>query len=411
MRQRANFSRIKPRSGLWANKRGRFGVKDRQMIHRFGHLRYIAFLFVLLLAWDFSAITVLARTGARSSARTRASSSAAARRRSARRYRYGVPTYADSTKEDIAQYDDAVVREAAVEALGRYNGSVVAIDPNSGRILSIVNQKLAFSSGFIPCSTIKPTIALAALEENVITRDTMVPVARRRYMNLTEAMAHSNNAFFEELGRRMGFETVSHYARLLGLGELAGYNIAEEHPGAFPSAPPARGGVARMSSFGEGIQITPLQLGALASAVANGGMLYYLQYPRTDEERQSFAPRIKRKLDIEPMLPELREGMLAAVLYGTARSSYDPEGEQALGKTGTCSDQGSRLGWFVSYADQLHPRIALVVLLRGNTRRVKGPTAAEVAGRIYRGLRERNYFATNRQNLLPAPAASAGSQP
>src|SRR5712692_10479685 len=327
------------------------------------------------------------------------------------RYRFGVPTYADSTSDDNAQFDDPIVRQSAVEALGRYNGAVVAIDPNSGRILSIVNQKLAFSAGFIPCSTIKPTIALAALEENVITRDTMVPVARRRYMNLTEAMAHSNNAFFEELGRRMGFETVSHYARLLGLGELAGYNIAEEHPGAFPSAPPARGGVARMSSFGEGIQITPLQLGALASAVANGGMLYYLQYPRTDEERQSFAPRIKRKLDIEPMLPELREGMLAAVLYGTARSSYDPEGEQALGKTGTCSDQGSRLGWFVSYADQLHPRIALVVLLRGNTRRVKGPTAAEVAGRIYRGLRERNYFATNRQNLPPAPAASAGSQP
>ncbi len=326
------------------------------------------------------------------------------------RYRYGVPTYADSAKEDAAEFDDPVVRAAAVEALGRYNGSVVAVDPNSGRVLSIVNQKLAFSSGFIPCSTIKPAIALAALEENVITRDTMVPVARRRYMNLTEAMAHSNNAFFEELGRRMGFDTVSRYARLLGLGELAGYNIPEEHPGAFPSAPPPRGGVARMSSFGEGIQTTPLQLGALAAALANGGTMYYLQYPRSEGERQSFVSRVKRKLNIEPLLPELREGMLAAVLYGTARPSYDREGEQPLGKTGTCSDQSSRLGWFVSYADQLHPRIVLVVLLRGNTRRVKGPTAAEIAGRIYRSLRERNYFAENRQNTPPAPA-SGSSQP
>ena len=59
-------------------------------------------------------------------------------------------------------------------ALGRYNGSVVALDPNTGRILSVVNQKLAFSSGFIPCSTIKPVIAVAALEESVITRDTMI---------------------------------------------------------------------------------------------------------------------------------------------------------------------------------------------------------------------------------------------
>jgi hypothetical protein len=47
----------------------------------------------------------------------------------------------------------------------------------------------------------------------------------------------------------------------------------------------------------------------------------------------------------------------------------------------------------VTYADEIHPKIALAVLLRGNTRRVKGPTAAEVAGRIYRRLREENYFA------------------
>jgi cell division protein FtsI/penicillin-binding protein 2 len=370
------------------------------MILRFGHLRYISLLLIALLVWDLAAVA------APPAARARAS----ARKHSTARYRYGVPTYADSTKDDVADWDDPVVREAAIEGLGRYNGSVVAIDPNSGRVLSIVNQKLAFSSGFIPCSTIKPAIALAALEENVITRDTMVHVARRRYMNLTEAMAHSNNAFFEELGRRMGFQTVSRYARLLGLGELAGYNIPEEHPGAFPSAPPQRGGVARMSSFGEGIQITPLQLGAVAAALANGGTLYYLQYPRSEEGRQGFASRIKRTLDIEPLLPELREGMLAAVLYGTARSSYNHEGEQPLGKTGTCSDQGSRLGWFVSYADQLHPRIVLVVLLRGNTRRVKGPTAAEIAGRIYRSLRERNYFASNGQSVSAATASGA-SQP
>ncbi|HEX2711129.1 MAG TPA: penicillin-binding transpeptidase domain-containing protein [Candidatus Acidoferrales bacterium] len=375
------------------------------MLNHIDRFRYVSLLLISLLVWDLAVGAAPATSPAGG-----AGSSAAASRRHRARYRYGVPTYADSTREDTAAYDDPVVREAAVEALGRYNGSVVAIDPTSGRVLSIVNQKLAFSSGFIPCSTIKPTIALAALGENVITRDTLVAVARRRYMNLTEAMAHSNNAFFEALGRRMGFDTVSRYARLLGLGELAGYNIPEEHPGALPTAPPQRGGVARMSSFGEGIQMTPLQLGALASTLANGGTLYYLQYPRTQEEQQGFAPRIKRKLDIEPLLPELREGMLAAVLYGTARSSYDREGQQSFGKTGTCSGQGSRLGWFVSYANQVNPRIVLVVLLRGNTHRVMGPTAAEVAGRIYRGLRERNYFAANGQDSF-TDTASASSLP
>src|SRR5437879_4036236 len=311
------------------------------------------------------------------------------------RYRGGVPTFADSSSRDDGAYDDPIVRAAAVSALGRYNGAVVAVDPSTGRILTVVNQKIAFGEGFIPCSTIKPTIALAALEENVITRDTMLKVGRRKYMNLTEAMAHSNNVFFEQLGSRMGFETVSKYGRLLGLGELAGYNLPDEHPGSFPTVPPAYGGVARMSSFGEGIQVTPLQLAALSAAFANGGTLYYLQYPHSQDEVENFTPRVKRELNIGPILPEIREGMLAAVLYGTGKSSFDRGGdEMPLGKTGTCDDHTtpSRIGWFITYADEAHSKIALAVLLRGNTRRVKGQTAAVVAGRIYRKLREQNYF-------------------
>jgi len=317
--------------------------------------------------------------------------------RRASRFR-GVPTFANSTLADVATFDDPVVRAAAVESLGRYNGAVVAVDPNTGRILTVVNQKIAFGAGYIPCSTIKPTVALAALQENFITRDTMLKVGRRKYMNLTEAMAHSNNVFFEELGRRMGFDTVSRYARLLGLGELAGYNLPEEHPGSFPMQPPAHGGVARMSSYGEGIQMTPLQLVSLAAAFANGGTLYYLQYPRSADEIQAFAPRVKRDLNIATVLPEIREGMLAAVLYGTGKRSFDSGGdEMPLGKTGTCNDPTSRVGWFVTYADEAHPKIAIAVLLRGSSRQVIGPTAALVAGRIYRRLREQNYFATQTQ--------------
>ncbi len=332
-------------------------------------------------------------TAAKSSAKS--VKSASRKRLAPSRYRGYAPTYADSISADDPAYDDPVVRQAAVDALGRYNGSVVAVDPNTGRILAVVNQKIAFSDGYIPCSTIKPTIAVAALEESVITRDTMLKVGRRKYMNLTEALAHSNNTFFEELGRRMGFDTVSRYGRLLGLGELAGYNLPDEHPGSFPTQPPAFGGVGRMSSFGEGIQVTPLQMAALAAAFANGGTLYYLQYPHSQEEVDAFQPRVKRDLNIANVLPEVREGMLAAVLYGTGRLSADPGGEETpLGKTGTCDDHAnpSRIGWFLSYADEAHPRIALAVLLRGNTRRVKGPTAAQVAGHIYRTLRQQNYF-------------------
>jgi penicillin-binding protein 2 len=314
-------------------------------------------------------------------------------------------------KDDATDYDEPEVRELAIAALGHEKGSVVAVDPSNGRILTIVDQKMAFGAGFEPCSTIKPVIALAGLQEGAITRDTMIKVGRRRYMDLTEAMAHSNNKYFEEVGTRLGFDTVHKYATMVGLGERVGYDISEEQPGNLPSRPPAFGGVARMSSFGEGIRITPFQLAVLVSAFANGGTMYYLQYPRTPEEKQSFEPRVRQQLDIAALLPDIREGMLAAVLYGTAKRSYDPYGEQALGKTGTCNDEnvGGRLGWFVSYADQEHPKIVIVVLLHGGGRITSGPHASEIAGRIYRGLYQRNYFVdaadTNRSSQYSTLAA------
>jgi penicillin-binding protein 2 len=324
--------------------------------------------------------------------------------------RYGVPTFADSALDDITADDDPIVRQAAVKALGRYNGSVVAINPLNGRILSIVNQKLAFSAGFIPCSTIKPVIALAALNEGVVTRDTVIRVSRRKSLSLTEAIAHSNNKYFEELGRRMGFDIVAGYARMLGLGELSGFEIPEEQPGKVPNEPPKRGGVARMSSFGEGIQMTPLQLGALASTIANGGTLYYLQYPRTTEAKENFEPRIKRTFEIDSQIGDVREGMLAAVLHGTARRSYISDDEQASGKTGSCSDQGTRIGWFVSFADQVNPKIVLVILMRGQRHVVQGPMAAGIAGRIYRQLHEENYFARSHTETGVSTLASLTSR-
>ena len=65
------------------------------------------------------------------------------------------------------------VRRAAVAALGTTRGSVVVADPNTGRILTMVNQKLGLQAGFTPCSTIKLVTSLAALNEHVVERDTV----------------------------------------------------------------------------------------------------------------------------------------------------------------------------------------------------------------------------------------------
>ena len=311
----------------------------------------------------------------------------------------------DITNGDITTGEDPVVRQAAIDALGNMNGTVVAIEPTSGRVLAMVNQKLALSSGAQPCSTIKLSVALAALTEGLVSKETPVSLGGHYKMNLTTALAKSNNAYFEALGRKLGFEKVAYYAHEYGLGELAGYDISGEKPGDYPDAviPEKLGGVGKMCSFGEGVTMTPLQLGALVSAIANGGTLYYLQHPTTAEEVAGFQPRVKRQLDIAPLIPELSDGMAGAVQYGTARSlRLNFNEEEILGKTGTCSHEGTRFGWFASYANTSVGRVVVVVFLQGG-RPTFGPKAAEIAGRIYRNLYDHNFFVAGRG--LPADEA------
>ena len=136
-----------------------------------------------------------------------------------------VPNYAPSTEGDFIEGDDLVARNAAVGALGRLNGSVVVADADSGRILTIVNQKLAYKSGYQPCSTIKVPVALAALSETVIDRLTKIRIYGNTKVAMTEALAKSNNYYFASLGEKLGFERMSYYARLFGLGEKASLNI------------------------------------------------------------------------------------------------------------------------------------------------------------------------------------------
>jgi penicillin-binding protein 2 len=344
-------------------------------------------------------------------ARSRSARTRNARSRHHRRYyeRFTMSSFASDIAEgDDVTGEDPVVRAAAIEALANMNGTVVAIEPTSGRVLAMVNQKLALSSGAQPCSTIKLSVALAALSENVVTKDTEIALGRRSRMNLTMALARSNNAYFEALGRRLGFEKVSYYAHQFGLGELAGYNIKGEQLGIYPDEeiPSKLGGVGKMCSFGEGISMTPLQLGALVSAIANGGTLYYLQHPQTPEEVANFQPRVKRHLDIGPLIPEISDGMAGAVEFGTARSvRLNFNEESILGKTGTCSRAGTRFGWFASYANTTAGRVVVVVFLQGG-RPTFGPKAAEVAGRMYRNLYDHSFFAAR-----PLPTNTAAGAP
>lgn len=334
-------------------------------------------------------------SAARAASLKRTSASSTPSRRHAWHERFYMSSFAEGmTAGDSTDGEDPVVRQAAIDALGNMNGTVVAIEPTSGRILAMVNQKLALSSGAQPCSTIKLSAALAALSEGVVSKETQVSLGGRSRMNLTEALAHSNNAYFEALGRKLGFEKVAYYAHQYGLGELAGYDIPGEQLGTYPEEVISEklGGVGKMCSFGEGISMTPLQLGAMVSAIANGGTLYYLQHPTTPQEIADFQPRIKRQLDIAPLIPEISDGMAGAVQYGTARRlGLNFSEEQILGKTGTCSHEGTRFGWFASYANTSSGRVVVVIFLQGG-RPTFGPKAAEIAGHMYRNLYDHNFF-------------------
>ncbi|MBZ5622495.1 MAG: penicillin-binding protein [Acidobacteriia bacterium] len=334
----------------------------------------------------------------------RSSPSSAPRKRTAparRTIRKPLPAV-DPTEGDNVDGDDLTIRRAAVTALGSVKGSVVVVDPTNGRVLTMVNQKLGLSSGFIPCSTIKLVTSLAALTEHVVTRDTAIYTGRYTSYNLTTAIAHSNNEYFGILGTRLGFERVIHYAQMVGLGEKAGLDVPGEQAGVIPEEPPKAGGMGLMTAYGEGFLMTPLELAALLSSIANGGTLYYLQYPRTQAEIEQFTPKVKRTLDLATKdIDDIKDGMRGAVDYGTAtRAGYDPN-EPILGKTGTCTDfrVSSHMGWFGSFNDVGYHKLVVVVMLTAANKSVNGGVAAAVAGAIYHNLSEQRYFTADAKRL------------
>ena len=322
------------------------------------------------------------------------------------------PSFGDPTAGDDPSGEDPIVRQAAIESMDGLLGSMVAVDPRSGRILTIVNQKLAFASGYQPCSTFKPAVALAALQEGVISGESSrMRLGKRWYLDLQQSLAHSNNFYFAKLGTLLGLGTMRKYAEYFGFAEPAGWGIALEQPGKFPEEPPpaSDGGVGKVASFGQGISQTLFQQASFVSAVSNGGTLYYLQYPKSAQDIENFQPRIKRQLEIGPWLKPLREGMLGAVEFGTARRAHQPD-FSILGKTGTCSENGMKLGWFAGFSEQPGGGLAVAVLQRTPQPMGGGPHAAQIAGRFFRKLADQNYSAGSPVKRIPGVALPASAQ-
>jgi len=294
-------------------------------------------------------------------------------------------------KDDLTG-EDPEVRRVAVNALGNHAGTVVVMDPMTGRVYSVVNQEWALHRGFKPCSTIKLVTGVAGLSENAIP---LVDTANDGYrIDLTSALAHSDNPFFQQVGTRIGTDKMVGYARQLGLGEKTGLNVPFEFAGTLPEVKPnviER----RIFSHADGFQVTPLQLGTLVSAMANGGRLLTPQIPRSPKDVNKMAPKVRRVLDISnDVWQRMVPGMVGAVNYGSGRKAYDPT-QTVAGKTGTCIGNNGWVGLFTSYAPLANPRLAVVVIAEGSDARRHFPAA--VAGEIYRQLNHRFGTAINLQ--------------
>src|SRR5258705_11376773 len=183
---------------------------------------------------------------------------------------------------DNTSGEDPQVRWVAINALGNHAGTVVVMDPMTGKVYSIVNQEWAVRRGFKPCSTIKLVTGVAGLSENIIPPAEVGLVSDRSRMDLTGALARSDNGYFERVGTGIGFDKMIHYAREMGLGEKTGANIPFEFAGRLPKMSPGFT-LRRMFSYADGFEVTALQLGNLVSAMANGGKLLVPQGPSNQD--------------------------------------------------------------------------------------------------------------------------------
>jgi beta-lactamase regulating signal transducer with metallopeptidase domain/beta-lactamase class D len=288
---------------------------------------------------------------------------------------------------DRTEGEDTFVRRVAIEALGNRAGSVVVMNPRTGRVYTVVNQEWAIRRGWIPASTMKLVTALAGIGEKVFDPAEKVRVSTRaERLNLTDALAISNNEYFRALGTRVGVEPLISYARRVGFGEQTGINYEGEHAGHVPGFQ-LRANAGRLGMSGEGIEVTPIQLATLVSAFANGGTLLVPRVPMTPEEAAQFEGQSRRRIDVPlAAVEQLIPGMLAAVERGTAVNARDTT-LRIAGKTGTVSDGQSSIGMLASYAPVNDPQLVIVVLIRG--RNENGAKAAQVAGAIYKGLNQR----------------------
>jgi len=283
------------------------------------------------------------------------------------------------TPPGASPYDLKVGEAARTAIRNRSNVAIVAMDPWTGRVLVVGNPSSGLLTAYQPCSVFKLVVAVAGLTEGVITPESHYTCTNGCWISpghgaidLKRALAVSCNTYFEWVGERLGFSTVTSYARKMGLGSRTGVNIPGETAGVVPSSIPS-GGVGHMSSHAQGVRTSAMQLAVLMSALVNGGIVHEPQFVALQDLQAKETSRLSQP----GLLDLLTPGLFSAVTEGSAQRAFDP-GFVASGKTGSCSG----VGWFASSLGYPRSEMVVVAFVRGSN----GAAASGVAGDFYRAL-------------------------
>lgn len=254
-------------------------------------------------------------------------------------------------------------------------------------------------SAYAPGSTMKPAVALAALEENKITENstcycgatyvledvTFKCLSHHGYIDVKTALQKSCNIFFFEMGTALGIDKMNKYCNLLGLGQKTGIELPEaEGMLASVANKEAAGqvwlpGDTVQAAIGQSDNLfTPLQLANYCATIANGGTRYkpyiiksVLSADMSDVIYET-EPTVLNTLNVsEKNLNIVKEGMRRVITDSSCKYYFEDCIVDVAGKTGTSQLQrttksGATMdcnnGFFISFAPYDDPEIAIAIV-------------------------------------------------
>jgi cell division protein FtsI (penicillin-binding protein 3) len=343
----------------------------------------------------------------------------------------------------IDQYVQYIAERELAAGIAKFNakgGSVVVMDPNNGEILAEANyptfnpnyagladpderKNRAIENVYEPGSTFKIVTVSAAIEEGVFKPGEIInthpgqiripgrakPIGEAKghdygELSFEDVLVHSSNVGAIRIGQRVGAERMEKYIRRFGFGQISGKEFVGESAGV--ARPPATDSSLASMSMGYEVSVTPLQMAAAVSSVANGGTLYQPHAVRAviqNGVRKVIAPAPVRRTINQDTAAELTTIMerVVAEKIGTGNLAQI-DGYQVAGKTGTAAKlvdgQYSHSDYNVSFAGFVpsrNPRLAILVMI--DTPRNGSPYGGSVAAPIWKNIAE----ATLRQLGVP----------